>query len=92
MARGTIAKTNLLEKFKTALWQDFVGMDSDGKKAYFWSDENGEKIQVCITMTVPKTPLAASTSQDMVFSDSSATPIGEDEQETLDRLMKELNL
>ena len=92
MARGTIAKTNLLEKFKTALGQDFVGMDSDGKKAYFWSDENGEKIQVCVTMTVPKTPLAASVPQDMVFSDPSTTPIGEDEQTTLDRLMKELNL
>lgn len=90
MARGTIAKTNLLEKFKTALGQDFVGMDADGKKAYFWSDENGEKVQVCITMTVPKTPLTAAAPQEMVFD--SATPVGEDEQATLDRLMKELNL
>lgn len=95
MARGSIAKTNLLEKFKAALGQDFVGMDSDGKKAYFWSTENGEKMQVCITMTVPKTPLATdSMPKEMVFGDGPVpvSPISEDEQETLDRLMKELNL
>lgn len=95
MARGSIAKTNLLEKFKTALGQDFVGMDSDGKKAYFWSTENGEKMQVCITMTVPKTPLTTDTMpKEMVFGDGPVpvSPISEDEQATLDRLMKELNL
>ena len=95
MARGSIAKTNLLEKFKTALGQDFVGMDSDGKKAYFWSTENGEKMQVCITMTVPKTPLATdSMPKEMAFGDGPVpvSPISEDEQATLDRLMKELNL
>lgn len=95
MARGSIAKTNLLEKFKVALGQDFVGMDSDGKKAYFWSTENGEKMQVCITMTVPKTPLATdSMPKEMVFGDGPVpvSPISEDEQATLDRLMKELNL
>ena len=95
MARGSIAKTNLLEKFKTVLGQDFVGMDSDGKKAYFWSTENGEKMQVCITMTVPKTPLTTDTMpKEMVFGDGPVpvSPISEDEQATLDRLMKELNL
>lgn len=95
MARGNIAKINLLEKFKAALGQDFVGMDTDGKKAYFWSTENGEKMQVCITMTVPKIPLAIeSAPQEMVFGDGPVpvSPISEDEQATLDRLMKELNL
>ena len=70
-------------------------MDSDGKKAYFWSTENGEKMQVCITMTVPKTPLATdSMPKEMVFGDGPVpvSPISEDEQATLDRLMKELNL
>lgn len=95
MAKGATAKANLLERFKTALGQDFVGMDSDGKKAYFWSSENGERMQVCITMTVPKTPLnAESTPQDIIFTDdvTPVSPIGADEQATLDRLMKELNL
>lgn len=95
MAKGSIAKTNLLERFKTALGADYVGADSDGKKFYFWSTENGEKMQVCITMTVPKTPLTTdSMPKEMVFDDGPVpvSPIGEDEQATLDRLMKELNL
>ncbi len=94
MAKGTIAKTNLLERFKAALGKDFAGMDSDGKKAYFWSNENGEKVQVCITMTVPKTPvMAAVAPQEMTFDDDvPVSTLGEDEQATLDRLMKELNL
>lgn len=93
MAKGTIAKNNLLERFKTALGSDFVGMDADNKKAYFWSMENGERLQVCITMTVPKTPLATPSTQEIVFTESSTpTPISETEQDTLNRLMKELNL
>lgn len=93
-AKGTTAKANLLEKFKIALGNDFVGVDADGKKAYFWSSEDGERIQVYITMTVPKTPLAGSAApKEIVFDDDAPkTPIGADEQATLDRLMKELNL
>lgn len=91
-AKGTTAKANLLEKFKTALGSDFVGIDVDGKKAYFWSSENGERMQVYITMTVPKTPLAGSNTPKEIVFDDDKTPIGADEQATLDRLMKELNL
>ena len=46
-------------------------------------------------MTVPKTPLATdSMPKEMVFGDGPVpvSPISEDEQATLDRLMKELNL
>ncbi len=91
-AKGTTAKANLLEKFKTALGSDFVGVDADGKKAYFWSSENGERMQVYITMTVPKAPLAGSAAPKEIVFDDNKTPIGADEQATLDRLMKELNL
>ena len=52
-------------------------------------------MQVCITMTVPKTPLTTDTMpKEMVFGDGPVpvSPISEDEQATLDRLMKELNL
>lgn len=91
-AKGTTAKANLLEKFKTALGSDFVGVDADGKKAYFWSSENGERMQVYITMTVPKAPLAGSAAPKEIVFDDNKAPIGADEQATLDRLMKELNL
>lgn len=96
MAKGSIAKANLLDKFKTALGQDYVGMDSDGKKAYFWSTENGERMQVCISMTVPKTPLNGSSikSNELDFDEKApaTAAMGEDEQATLNRLMEELGL
>lgn len=93
MAKGTIAKTNLLERFKAALGKDFAGMDADGKKAYFWSNENGEKMQVCVTMTVPKNPVVNIAPQEMTFDDDvPVATLDEKEQATLERLMKELNL
>ena len=93
MAKGTIANTNLLERFKAALGKDFAGMDADGKKAYFWSNENGEKMQVCVTMTVPKNPVVNIAPQEMTFDDDvPVATLDEKEQATLERLMKELNL
>ena len=91
-ARGSVAKENLIERFKNALGEDYVGTE-DGKKFFFWSDENGERIQVAITMTVPKTPLASTMTEfaaDSVFAPKAE--MGEDEKATLDRLMKELGL
>ena len=57
-AKGSIAKDNLIKRFATAVGDDYIGASDDGKKFYFWSAENGEKVQVCISMTVPKTPIA----------------------------------
>ena len=57
-AKGSIAKDNLIKRFATAVGDDYIGASDDGKKFYFWSVENGEKIQVCISLTVPKTPIA----------------------------------
>ena len=93
-ARGSVAKENLIERFKNALGEDYVGTE-DGKKFFFWSDENGERIQVAITMTVPKTPLASTSVMTEFAADSVSAPkaeMGEDEKATLDRLMKELGL
>lgn len=98
MAKGTIAKQNLLERFKTALGSDFAGMDADNKKAYFWSTESGERVQVCVTMTVPKTPVVTTSApQEIVFGDDPAMPVDEpvipeNEQAILERLAKELGL
>lgn len=58
MAKGSIAKDNLIKRFATAVGDDYIGASDDGKKFYFWSIENGEKMQVCISLTVPKTPIA----------------------------------
>ena len=96
MAKGSEAKSALLKRFITAVGDDYVGTE-DNKKFYFWSTENGERMQVAISMTVPKTPIA-SQNGDLNFEDAAAEPVNtkvqldEDEKATLERLMKELDL
>jgi hypothetical protein len=52
MAKGSIAKENITKKIAEAFGSDYIG-ESD-KKLYVWGDENGEKIQIAISMTCPK--------------------------------------
>lgn len=95
-ARGTIAKENLIKRFTTAVGEDFI-CEKD-KKFYFWSTENGERVQVAVSMTVPKVPVECNApGGDLNFDDAPvATPakveMDEDEKATLARLMKELDL
>lgn len=94
MAKGSIAKENLMQSFIAAAGNNFIG--EYDKKFYFWSTENGERVQVAVSMTVPKNPIAASTETTPTVSgaNESSAPVEMtvDEQETLTRLMKELGL
>lgn len=60
MAKGQIAKDKLIEKIKSAVGADWIG--EVDKKIYVWSEENGEKIQIAISLTCPKTPVEINTS------------------------------
>lgn len=53
MARGTIAKTNVINKLKVAFGEDFIG--EVDKKIYVWADDGGERVQIAMAMTCPKT-------------------------------------
>ena len=55
MAKGTIAKSNVVDKIKSVFGNDYIG--EVGGKYYVWSAENGEKIQIAIALTCPKTPV-----------------------------------
>lgn len=96
MAKGSIAKENLIKRFATAVGEDFI-CEKD-KKFYFWSTENGERVQVAVSMTVPKTPVECNApGGDLNFDTETPTPakpveMGEDEKATLSRLMEELGL
>ena len=96
MAKGSIAKENLLKRFATAVGEDYI-CEKD-KKFYFWSTENGERVQVAISMTVPKTPVECNApGGDLNFDTETPAPakpveMGADEKATLDRLMEELGL
>ena len=57
MAKGNIAKEKVIEKIAQAFGQNWIGIYD--KKAYVWSEENGEKIQVALSFTCPKVPVGA---------------------------------
>lgn len=54
-AKGTLAKEYIAKKLAETFGSDYVG--EHDKKYYVWGQENGEKVQIAITMTCPKTPI-----------------------------------
>lgn len=99
MARGAEAKANFIKRLSTALGADYIG--EVDKKFYVWSTENGERIQLAIALTCPKTPVAVQgNGGDLNFEDDD-TPVAPvsrkaemdaEEKATLEKLMKELDL
>ena len=89
MAKGAQAKEALIKRFATAVGADYCG----------------ERVQIAVSMTCPKTPVIFNgNGGDLNFDDEdapsggggapAASPVSmsEDEQATLERLMKELDL
>ena len=58
MSRGATAKQAVENKIREVFGADFVGVQD--KKLYVWADDDGEKVQVCLTLTCPKTPIGVS--------------------------------
>lgn len=75
MARGNDAKNYVINKIKEAFGDDYVA--EVDKKIYVWGQEGGEKIQVAISLTCPKTPIEVGTPKPVVlnFEDTGVTPI-----------------
>lgn len=106
MAKGNEAKERLINKFIETAGDNYLGMFD--KKYYFLSSENGEQVQVAVSMTCPKTPVefAAAVAEpdgDWDFTDdkpatanavSNAAPaeITEEEQKNIADLMARLGL
>ncbi len=102
MAKGTQAKQLVVNKIKEAFGENFVG--EVDKKIYIWSQENGERVQVAISLTCPKVPItvdevSAASGGDWNFEDGPAifTPtakaeITNEERKNIDDLMARLGL
>lgn len=58
MARGTLAKQAVINKIQSAFGTDFIG--EYDKKIYVWAQENGERVQIAISLTCPKVPVEVS--------------------------------
>lgn len=97
-AKGTIAKEKVIQKIEQVFGSDYIGIYD--KKIYLWSEENGEKIQIALTLTCPKNLIEASSFDDkesvseLNFEDSSQKlpVINEEERENINKLMQKLGL
>lgn len=56
MAKGSNAKIAVQNKIAMAFGVDYIG--EQDKKIYVWADDGGEKVQIAISMTCPKNPIA----------------------------------
>lgn len=98
MARGSVAKVEVKSRISSAFGKDYIG-EYDGK-LYVWATENGERLQIAISMTCPKNPVGdVSTvgSNAMNFEDSAPVvqekkEITEDEKKHIADLMAKLGL
>lgn len=107
MARGNIAKTNIIKKLMSTFGDDWIGEYE--KKAYVWANDGGERVQIAISLTCPKNPIQINKDiqinmGDYDFSDDApintlvavdeAAPaeITDEEKENLRLLMEKLGL
>jgi hypothetical protein len=74
MAKGTEAKNLVAKKIAEVFGADYIG--EYDKKYYVQAKENGEMVQVAITLTCPKNPVKVSgyvnTSTEMNFEDNNS--------------------
>lgn len=78
-ARGSVAKENVIKKLAQAFGNDFIG--ENDKKVFLWANDGGERVQIALTLTCPKTfidaPNAAAPSEnlgDWDFRDEAPKP------------------
>ena len=55
MAKGAVAKEQIAKKMAEVFGADWIG--ERDKKYYLWANENGERIQIAISMTCPNAPI-----------------------------------
>lgn len=57
MARGNVAKSEVAKRLAQAFGANYIG--EYDKKHYVWANDGGEKVQIAISMTCPKTFIEA---------------------------------
>ena len=53
MAKGAQAKINVTNKMANLFGEDYIG--EVNKKLYVWADDGGDRVQISIALTCPKT-------------------------------------
>ena len=97
MARGSNAKVEVENKIATAFGENYIGCYD--KKLYVWADDGGERVQIAIAMTCPKTFIGEVDNNAMDFENmsepgqvSSFKPaeVTEEEKKNVSKLLAEL--
>lgn len=55
MAKGSIAKENVVKKLKEIFGNDYIGENAN--KHYVWEKDGAERVQIAISLTCPKNPI-----------------------------------
>lgn len=90
--RGTASKEKLIQTIIDATGTDFLGIVD--KKLYIRAFENGEELQLAISITCPKNLIDfGNTSPTKAAETPPETPeISKQEEETIEQLLAKLNL
>lgn len=90
--KGAVAKENVIEIIKNSFGQNFLG--EQDKKLYVLADDGGEKVQIAISLTCPKTGLEVSDAEPRseTVERPATVEVTKEETETLSALLKKLGL
>lgn len=95
MAKGQVAKDYVTKVITDAFGDNIAGIVD--KKIYIWADDGGEKVQIAISMTMPKTfigkePIGtANTTSTSAFS-STPTEMSAEDKAKVAELMARLGV
>ena len=101
MAKGQIAKDYVAKKLAEAFGEHYLG--EVDKKYYVEAPENGEMVQIAITMTCPKNPVAVSGTPvvrsggidfeaEPILTAPKVIEVSEEERQTVADMMRRLGL
>lgn len=102
MAKGTLAKERVITVLEKAFGADYIGVYD--KKIYVWAQDEGEKVQVAISLTCPKNPVGVTvpttgggfdfSGDNVVIAPSKFEPaeITQEEKDNIQELMRRLGL
>lgn len=93
--KGALAKEQVTTIIKNAFGQNFLG-ELD-KKLYVLADDGGEKVQIAISLTCPKSEVSFGVSISQTINDTTEAyttmaEVTEQETATLTELLKKLGL
>lgn len=98
MAKGTEAKNLVAKKIAEAFGVDYIG--EFDKKIYVQAKENGEYVQIALSMTCPKNPVVIPGSAEIfsneenpnIISSNEKVYISDEEKNNVINLMEKLGL